>query len=326
MQNVSIIIPVMDEQETIGELVSQLMATFDTLADHQISLAEIMFVDDGSTDNTWNEVQSCAAEVSSVSGFRLRRNFGKAAALQVGIAQSRGDIIITMDGDLQDGPKEIPKFLEAIHAGSEVVSGWKQTRHDPLGKTLPSKLFNMVTARVAGVDLHDFNCGFKAYRREVFDNIRLYGELHRFIPVLAHAAGYKVSEVVVQHHARRHGKSKYGVGRLLKGFLDLLTVVTITRFNSRPGHLFGGLGFAVGSIGALIFLYLSVRWLGGEAIGGRPLLLVAVLLVIVGVQFTLFGLVGELIVATRSDDTSPNIVSEITASGSIGTGPAVNGS
>lgn len=316
----------MDEQETIGELVSQLRATFDALEDPQISLAEIIFVDDGSADNTWNEIQSSAAEVSQVSGFRLRRNFGKAAALQVGIAQCRGDIIITMDGDLQDGPKEIPKFLEALHSGYDVVSGWKQTRHDPLSKTLPSKLFNMVTARVAGVDLHDFNCGYKAYRREVFNNIRLYGELHRFIPVLAHAAGFKVGEVVVQHYVRRHGKSKYGVGRLLKGFLDLLTVVTITRFNSRPGHLFGGLGFAVGSAGALIFLYLSVRWLGGEAIGGRPLLLVAVLLLIVGVQFTLFGLVGELIVATRSDNTSPNIVSEIAGFESIGTGSSVNDS
>ncbi|BCM18241.1 glycosyltransferase family 2 protein [Mesorhizobium sp. J8] len=311
MPSVSIVIPVKDEQDTVRELAARIKAAFERIDETEASLKEIVFIDDGSRDNTWSEIVSATHASPSVKGFRLRRNFGKAAALQMGISNALGDIIVTMDGDLQDDPKEILRFLKEVRAGADVVSGWKQVRHDPLGKTLPSKLFNRVTAKVSGVDLHDFNCGFKAYRREVFNDVRLYGELHRFIPALAHAMGFKVAEIVVQHHPRRFGKSKYGFGRLLKGFLDLLTVVTITKFNSRPGHLFGGLGVAVFAIGFAIFLFLCVRWFGGEAIGGRPLLLVSALLMIVGVQFTLFGMVAELIVATRGDSRDRNIVAEI---------------
>lgn len=311
MLSVSIVVPVKDEQDTIRELAARIEAAFEHIEETEASLEEIVFIDDGSRDNTWNEIVGATQTCPSVKGVRLRRNFGKAAALQIGISNALGDIIVTMDGDLQDDPKEIPRFLKEIRAGADVVSGWKQVRHDPLGKTLPSKLFNRVTAKVSGVDLHDFNCGFKAYRRKVFNDVRLYGELHRFIPALAHATGFKVSEIVVQHHPRRFGKSKYGFGRLLKGFLDLLTVVTITKFNSRPGHLFGGLGVAVFALGFAIFLFLCVRWLGGEAIGGRPLLLVSALLMIVGVQFTLFGMVAELIVATRGDNRDRNIVAEM---------------
>ncbi|ESY43306.1 glycosyl transferase family 2 [Mesorhizobium sp. LNJC380A00] len=307
-------VPVKDEQDTVRELIVQIEAAFEQIDAAEASLKEIIFVDDGSRDNTWKEILSATEAHPHAKGIRLRRNFGKAAALQAGISSALGNVIVTMDGDLQDDPKEISRFLDEIRAGSDVVSGWKQVRHDPLGKTLPSKLFNRATAKVSGVDLHDFNCGFKAYRREVFNNIRLYGELHRFIPALAHATGFKVSEIVVQHHPRRFGKSKYGIGRLLKGFLDLLTVVTITKFNSRPGHLFGGLGMAVFAIGFMIFLFLCARWFGGEAIGGRPLLLVSTLLMIVGVQFTLFGMVAELIVATRGDDRNPNIIAEVTNS------------
>ncbi|ESY69789.1 MULTISPECIES: glycosyltransferase family 2 protein [Mesorhizobium] len=314
MQIVSIVVPVKDEQDTVRELIVQIEAAFQQIDGAQASLKEIIFVDDGSQDNTWKEILSATLTHPCAKGIRLRRNFGKAAALQAGISSSVGNIIVTMDGDLQDDPKEISRFLDEIHAGSDVVSGWKQVRHDPLGKTLPSKLFNRATAKVSGVALHDFNCGFKAYRREVFNNISLYGELHRFIPALAHATGFKVSEIIVQHRPRRFGKSKYGIGRLLKGFLDLLTVVTITKFNSRPGHLFGGLGVAVIAVGFAIFLYLCARWFGGEAIGGRPLLLVSTLLMIVGVQFTLFGMVAELIVATRSDDRDAGIIAEIASS------------
>ncbi|MER9689283.1 MULTISPECIES: glycosyltransferase family 2 protein [unclassified Mesorhizobium] len=314
MQTVSIVVPVKDEQDTVRELIIQIEAAFEQIDAAEASLKEIIFVDDGSRDNTWKEILSATEAHPHAKGIRLRRNFGKAAALQAGISSALGNVIVTMDGDLQDDPKEISRFLDEIRAGSDVVSGWKQVRHDPLGKTLPSKLFNRATAKVSGVDLHDFNCGFKAYRREVFNNIRLYGELHRFIPALAHATGFQVSEIVVQHHPRRFGKSKYGIGRLLKGFLDLLTVVTITKFNSRPGHLFGGLGMAVFAIGFMIFLFLCARWFGGEAIGGRPLLLVSTLLMIVGVQFTLFGMVAELIVATRGDDRNPNIIAEVTNS------------
>lgn len=314
MHIVSIVVPVKDEQDTVRELVVQIEAAFDQMDGAQASLKEIIFVDDGSRDNTWKEILSATSAHPCVKGIRLRRNFGKAAALQAGVSNALGNTIVTMDGDLQDDPKEISRFLDEIRNGSDVVSGWKQVRHDPLGKTLPSKLFNLATAKVSGVALHDFNCGFKAYRREVFNNIRLYGELHRFIPALAHATGFKVSEIVVQHHPRRFGKSKYGIGRLLKGFLDLLTVVTITKFNSRPGHLFGGLGMTVIAIGVAIFLYLCVLWLGGEAIGGRPLLLVSTLLMIVGVQFTLFGMVAELIVAARGDGRDAGIVAEIASS------------
>ncbi|ESY90985.1 glycosyl transferase family 2 [Mesorhizobium sp. LNHC209A00] len=306
-------VPVRDEQDTVQALICQIEAAFEQIDVAQASLKEVIFVDDGSRDNTWKEILGATKASPHVKGVRLRRNFGKAAALQAGISNASGNVIVTMDGDLQDDPKEISRFLDEIRAGFDVVSGWKQVRHDPLGKTLPSKLFNRVTAKVTGVSLHDFNCGFKAYRSEVFDNIRLYGELHRFVPALAHATGFKVSEIVVQHHPRRFGKSKYGVARLLKGFLDLLTVVTITKFNSRPGHLFGGLGVAVISIGFVIFLFLCARWFEGEAIGGRPLLLVSTLLMIVGGQFTLFGMVAELIVVTRGD-RDPGIVAEIASS------------
>lgn len=316
MQRVSIIVPVKDEQDTIKELSSRIEEAFSALDPAQADLTEILFIDDGSDDSTWNAIQETAAQSDHVIGIRLRRNFGKAAALQVGISHASGSVIITMDGDLQDDPKEIPRFLNEIRNGSDVVSGWKQTRHDPVGKTLPSKLFNRVTAWISGVHLHDFNCGFKAYRKDVFNSIRLYGELHRFIPALAHSQGFRVSEIVVQHHPRRFGRSKYGIGRLLKGFLDLLTVVTITKFNSRPGHLFGGLGVLVSATGFLIFLYLSALWFGGETIGNRPLLVVSTLLMIVGVQFTLFGMVAELIVAANRDDRSSNIISETVNVGS----------
>ncbi|TWH02336.1 glycosyltransferase involved in cell wall biosynthesis [Ochrobactrum sp. J50] len=314
MRTVSVIIPVMNEKDTIREIANRIEAVFEDKVEISVVLKEIVFIDDGSTDTTWNEIQGAIGLSGKIKGVRLRRNFGKAAALQVGVSESTGDIIITMDGDLQDDPKEIPKFLKLIDSGADLVSGWKKVRHDPLGKTLPSKLFNRVTGMVTGVKLHDFNCGFKAYRREVFDSVRLYGELHRFIPALAHAMGFKVEELIVEHHPRRFGSSKYGVNRLLKGFLDLLTVVIITKYNSRPGHLFGGLGVVVGAIGLLLFLYLAFEWLGGAAIGNRPLLTTSTLLMTVGLQFTLFGMIAELIVANRQIETTPNIVAEVKTS------------
>jgi glycosyltransferase involved in cell wall biosynthesis len=308
MKTVSVIVPVMNEEETVATLAQRVIDVFADPARAQETLVEIIFVDDGSTDATWERIRAIQDPV--VSGLRLRRNFGKAAALQAGILRSTGDIVVTMDGDLQDDPSEIPRFLAELDAGFDVVSGWKRTRHDPMGKTLPSKLFNFVTARVSGVPIHDFNCGFKAYRRQVFSSVNLYGELHRFIPALAHAMGYRVTEIEVLHHPRRFGKSKYGVGRLLKGFLDLLTVVTITTFNSRPGHLFGGVGATLGAAGMLINLYLLASWLMGNAIGHRPLLILSVLLVIVGLQFILFGMMAELIVSQRSSDAPRDIVAE----------------
>lgn len=309
METVSVIVPVMDEQETVATLAGRVQQVFATSLAGVAELREIIFVDDGSRDATWERVRAIAG--GPVRGLRLRRNFGKAAALQAGILASSGSILITMDGDLQDDPDEIPRFLEQVRAGFDVVSGWKRTRHDPLGKTLPSKLFNLVTARVSGVDIHDFNCGFKAYRREVFDNVDLYGELHRFIPALAAANGFGVTEIEVLHHPRRFGRSKYGVGRLIKGFIDLLTVVTITKYNSRPGHLFGTLGIGIAGLGLLVNLYLAVLWLMGHAIGQRPLLSLGVLLSIVGLQFILFGMLSELIVSRGGNRQSArSIVAE----------------
>jgi glycosyltransferase involved in cell wall biosynthesis len=231
-------------------------------------------------------------------GLRHRRNFGKARALATGFAAVApgSDVVITMDGDLQDDPDEIPRFLDRIAAGDDLVSGWKQRRQDPLGKTLPSKLFNATVRRVSGVPLNDFNCGFKAYRADVTRTIRLYGELHRFTPVLAAAEGFRIGELPVTHHPRRWGKSKYGWSRLPKGFLDLLTVTFLTTYRQRPMHLLGLPGLVSMALGVLIGLWLTAdKVLFGAAIGGRPLLLLAVLLVVLGAQFFGLGLLGELL-------------------------------
>jgi glycosyltransferase involved in cell wall biosynthesis len=292
--SVSIIVPVMNEAETIGALAEQVLAV--SAAQDGFTLRELVFIDDGSSDDTWTRI--CAASSDPrIRGMRLRRNFGKATALQVGVAEVHGDIVITMDGDLQDDPCELPRFVAAVIAGDDVVSGWKRTRHDPLGKTLPSKVFNRITAWASGIPLHDFNCGYKAYRREVFDSVHLYGELHRFVPVLAHAYGYRIGEIEVTHHPRRFGHSKYGARRFLRGLLDLFSVVTVTRYALKPGHLFGAGGLALGACGTLILAWLSGEWLLGHAIGQRPLLLLGVLLVLVGVQLLMFGLLAELMVS-----------------------------
>lgn len=293
----SIIVPVMNEEETVVTLVEKIEAVI--AAHPDLGPHEILFVDDGSTDATWARIQDACNAFNSVQGLRLRRNFGKAAALQQGIQASRGRIVVTMDGDLQDDPNELPRFFEALDSGLDLVSGWKRTRHDPLGKTLPSKLFNATVRRISGIRIHDFNCGFKAYRREIFDSVTLYGELHRFIPVLAGSLGYRIGELEVLHHPRRFGKSKYGVSRMLKGFLDLLTVVTITRFDSKPGHLFGAAGLLMLFVGFAINAWLTVEWFMGMAIGHRPALLLGVLLMIVGMQIVLFGMLAELTISRR---------------------------
>ena len=220
------------------------------------------------------------------------------------------DIVVTMDADLQDDPHELPRFVAAIEAGSDVVSGWKRVRHDPAGKTLPSKVFNSITARVSGIPLHDFNCGYKAYRREVFDAVHLYGELHRFVPVLAHAYGYRISEIEVTHHPRRFGHSKYGARRFMRGLLDLFSVVTVTRYARKPGHLFGAGGLLLGAVGTLILAWLSIEWLFGASIGRRPLLQLGVLLVLVGVQLLMFGLLAELMISRDREALPSALVRE----------------
>jgi glycosyltransferase involved in cell wall biosynthesis len=290
----SIVIPAKDEEESLPLVVARIIAA---CAAGGHALRDIVLVDDGSRDQSWQVMCKLAGDHEVVQAIRLRRNFGKATALMVGIGACAGDVIITMDADLQDDPDEISRFVETLDRGFDLVSGWKQERRDPLNKTLPSRFFNKVTARISGVALNDFNCGFKAYRREIFDAIQLYGELHRYVPVLANALGYRIAEIPVRHHARRFGSSKYGMARYLRAFLDLLTVVLITRFAYRPGHLFGGIGSLLAGGGAAAVGYLiGLKLLTGASIGSRPLLLLGVMAVIVGMQLILFGMLAELII------------------------------
>jgi len=289
---ISVLIPVLDEAETILTLAAEVAGVLDRLG----RSFEIIFVDDGSGDGTPLKVREAHARDPRVKLVRLRRNFGKAAALSAGFDQSRGHILITMDGDLQDDPEEIPRFLDTLESqGLDLVSGWKRTRHDPAGKRLPSRLFNWVTRRLAQVDLHDFNCGFKAYRREVLGEVAVYGELHRYIPVLASRRGFAVGEIEVHHRPRLHGVSKYGWDRLYKGLLDLITVLFITRYTRRPLHLFGAVGLVFLAGGFGINLYLAILWARGSYLSNRPLLLLGILLMLLGIQVLTTGLIGEMI-------------------------------
>jgi glycosyltransferase involved in cell wall biosynthesis len=298
---VSVVIPVLNERENLPALYDRLTETLTGLN----RAYEIIFVDDGSSDGSAELSRSLVQSDPCVTLVELRRHFGKAAALQVGFQTAKGDIIITMDGDLQDDPAEIPRFLEALDGGVDLVSGWKKMRQDPLTKTLPSRLFNLVTSTLTGIKLQDFNCGFKAYRREVVESLDLYGELHRYIPVLAHANGFRIGEIAVNHRPRCYGKSKYNFERFLRGAFDLLTVLFLGSFKRRPLHLFGLIGMAFAGVGFAIDLYLSLLWLTGIAyIGNRPLLILGTLLIIVGVQVLIFGLLAEMITAVtyrRSD-------------------------
>jgi glycosyltransferase involved in cell wall biosynthesis len=291
---ISIIIPVLDEQGSLLELYRKLTEVLGQL-DREY---EIIFVDDGSIDGS---VQLCRSLVESdprVTLVELRRHFGKATALQAGFQVAKGSIIITMDADLQDDPAEIPRFLAALDEDVDLVSGWKKNRQDPITKTLPSKLFNFATSLLTGIKLRDFNCGFKAYRREVVQGLDLYGELHRYIPVLAYASGFRTVEISVNHHPRSYGKSKYSFERFIRGAFDLMTVLFLGSFKRRPLHLFGLIGIALFGIGVLIDAYLSILWLTGTAwIGNRPLLIFGTLLIIVGVQVVIFGLLAEMVTA-----------------------------
>lgn len=256
---------------------------------------EVVFVDDGSTDGTFSALTRLHAEQSAVRVVRLRRNFGKAAALAAGFEQIRGEIAITIDGDGQDDPAEIGRLLAKLDEGFDLVSGWKTRRRDPLSRRILSRVFNAVTSWISGIRLHDMNCGLKAYRAEVVRGLNLYGELHRFVPVLAHHEGYRVAELPVHHRPRDHGRSRYGVERYLRGFLDLLTVSFMGRYRHRPLHLFGGLGLLLALGGVAVLVYMTGLKLAGQAIGHRPLLTLGVLLVVVGMQFFSLGLISELL-------------------------------
>ena len=297
---ISVVVPIHDEERTIALLHDELRAALEPLG----SPWEVVFVDDGSTDGSWAALTRLHAAAPNVRVVRLRRNFGKAAALSAGFAQARGEVVVTIDGDLQDDPAEIPKLLAKLEEGFDLVSGWKTRRRDPWSRRFLSKGFNRMTAWLTGVRLHDVNCGLKAYRAEVVRGLRIYGELHRFIPVLAHHQGFRVAELPVNHRPREHGRSRYGLERYLRGFLDLLGVSFMGRYRHRPLHLFGGLGLALGAIGFAILVYLTAVKLAGHAIGGRPLLLLGVLLVVVGLQFFSLGLISELVTAQHEQRTA----------------------
>jgi len=290
---VSVVVPVYDEEASILVLAERVASVLD---DEGRSF-ELVFVDDGSRDGTSQRVREARESDPRVRLIRFRRNFGKAAALCAGFEAARGEVLVTMDGDLQDEPREIPRFLAALEdEGIDLVSGWKRRRRDPISKRWPSKLFNWATRRLAQVDLHDFNCGFKAYRREVVGEIALYGELHRYIPVLASRKGFRVGELAVEHHPREHGRSKYGWDRYYKGLLDLITVLFITRYTRRPLHLFGLIGLACFATGFAIDAWLAARKiLFGDFLYDRPLLLLGVLLMLVGIQVLTTGLLAEMI-------------------------------
>jgi len=289
---ITVLVPVLDEESTVGELATRVAAVLDGAG----RSFEIVFVDDGSRDETAGRVLEARSRDPRVKLVRLRRNFGKAAALTAGIDHSRGALVVTMDGDLQDDPEEIPRLIAKLEEDRlDLVSGWKRDRQDPLGKTLPSRLFNWVTRRLAQVHLHDFNCGFKIYRRQVLEEVPVYGELHRYIPVLAARRGFRVDELAVRHHARRAGVSKYGWDRFYKGLLDLLTVLFITKYTRRPLHLFGVFGLGALTAGFLINAWLAFLWaFRGEALSQRPLLILGVLLMLAGLQVLTTGLLAEM--------------------------------
>ena len=304
---ISIVVPVHDEERTVALLLDELQSALDPLGQPW----EAVFVDDGSTDGSFAALTRLHDAHDNVRVVRLRRNFGKAAALAAGFANTEGNIVITIDADLQDDPAEIPRLLAKLDEGFDLVSGWKAHRRDPITRRALSRIFNWVTGRVSGLRLHDLNCGLKAYRVEVVQGLRLYGELHRFIPVLAHYRGHRIAELPVNHRPREHGRSRYGVERYLRGFLDLLTVSFIGRYRYRPLHLFGGLGLGLGALGMAVLVYLTVLKIGGEAIGRRPLLILGVLLVVVGLQFFSLGLISELITSQHEERAGPRERTEL---------------
>lgn len=289
---ISIVIPLYNEVESLPELYSKIK---EVVRANRYNY-EIIFVDDGSTDGSLEILKQLRQNDKNVKIISFRRNYGKSAALAVGFEHAKGDVIITMDADLQDDPHEIPNLLQKLDEGFDLVSGWKKKRYDPITKTIPSRIFNFVVSTLTGIKIHDFNCGLKAYRKTVAKDIKVYGELHRYLPVIAHWAGYKIGEVVVQHHPRKYGKTKFGVSRFLKGFLDLLTVMFTTRYFKRPLHLFGTLGLLIFILGFGITFYLSLlKIIENISLSNRPLFILGVMLTIVGVQFISIGLLGEMI-------------------------------
>jgi glycosyltransferase involved in cell wall biosynthesis len=314
--DISVVVPLYNEAESLRELYERMSDALSPLGKSW----EAIFINDGSTDDSMNVLRALHREKSNVTVLSFGRNLGKSAALSVGFKEASGEVVFTIDADLQDDPAEFPAMLEALESGYDLVSGWKKERHDPVSKRLPSRVFNSVTARLSGVRLHDMNCGLKAYRKEVVKTIRVYGELHRYTPVLAYWAGFRVTEIPVRHHARKHGTSKFGAERFVRGFFDLVTVLFLRRYITRPLHLFGAVGAVLFAAGFAAGVYLTVIKIMGEAIGRRPLLTLAILLMVVGVQFVSFGLLGEMLANLRSEEATYPIRERLPAEGNDGIG------
>lgn len=294
---VTVVVPAYNEARSLPELLAETGEALEGIP------WEAVVVDDGSTDSTWNVLLDLKDEYP-LTALRLGRNQGKAAALAAGFSRARGRYVATLDADLQDDPAEIPAMIELMEEqGLDLVSGWKRKRHDPVTKTLPSKLFNLTVRLTTGIRLHDFNCGLKVYRRAAAKSLRLYGEMHRYTPVIAAQLGFRVGEKPVHHRPRRYGSTKYGMARFFRGYADLITVLFLHRYSLRPLHFFGGIGTVLFLAGFVISLYLTVVWFGGEPIGNRPLLLLGILLLIVGFQFISLGLLGEMLLKLSSRKT-----------------------
>ena len=303
--NLSIVIPLLNEQESLPELHNWIVKVMST---HNFSY-EILFIDDGSTDASWSIIDKLSKENPNVKGIRFLRNYGKSQALHAGFAKVKGDVVITMDADLQDSPEEIPALYNKIITEKfDLVSGWKKKRYDSvIGKNMPSKLFNWAARKTSGVQLNDFNCGLKAYRNEVVKNIEVSGEMHRYIPVLAKNAGFsKIGEQIVQHQARKYGSTKFGMERFINGFLDLITIWFISKFGKRPMHLFGALGVLMFMIGFAFAFYLGIDKLfintSGRLITEKPQFYISLVTMIIGTQFFLAGFLGEIILRTKSNE------------------------
>ncbi len=304
----SFIIPAKDEADSVDILYGEIKAVLKKIKNSH----EVIFIDDGSTDNTYSKLKQIKRKDKSVRLIRLRGNFGKSIALQIGFDKSKGDIIFTLDGDLQDNPKEIPSFLSKLEEGYDLVSGWKKKRKDPLTKTLPSKIGNWLTRTLTGINIHDLNCGYKVYRREVVQNLNLYGELYKYIPVMAVKQNFKVAEIIIDHRPRKHGKSKYGWERNTKGVLDLLTIIFLTGYLRRPGHFFGSFGLLSFFIGFLIGIYIAYLRLSTGTIQERhPLLFLGMLLMIIGVQLISTGLLAEMMIYSKQKFDYSSSIKEI---------------
>ncbi len=301
--NLTIVIPIFNEEKSIKVLYDQIL---ETLNKSSMEDYEIFLVDDGSTDESWSKIEDICKIDKKVKGIKFKKNYGKSVVLNFCFRKAESDFLITLDADLQDDPKEIPNILNLLK-DKDCVIGWKKKRLDPLIKTIPSKFFNFCNRKIFGLNLHDMNCGFKGYKKEAYKKLYVYGELHRFIPIILHDKGFSISEIVVNHRKREFGKSKYGFERFLRGFLDFLTIAFTTKFSQRPNHFFGGFGVTMLFSGILIFLYLLITYLIDKSLIVRPLLFVSISMIIVGIQILSLGIISEIILKSSHENKDDNL-------------------